>query len=164
MSTFSKTLAPGLRLAWIIAPVSVISRMVQAKQGMDLHTATFNQFIAYEVASGGFLDKHIQHIRKIYSERRDVMLDSLEEHMPEGVRWTKPQGGLFLWITLPEEIDSADIFKKAIKEKVAFVPGAAFHALGGGKNTMRLNFSCEKPEAINEGISRLGRALKQELA
>lgn len=164
MSTFSKTLAPGLRLAWVIAPVSVINRMVQAKQGMDLHTSTFNQYVAYEVASGGFLDKHIQLIRKLYHERRDVMLESLEEHMPEGVKWTHPQGGLFLWITIPEGLDSAEIFKKAVKEKVAFVPGAPFHPLGGGNNTMRLNFSCEKPETINEGIARLGKVLREELS
>ena len=163
MSTFSKTLAPGLRLAWIIAPVSVIHKMVQAKQGMDLHSATFNQFVAYEVAHGGFLDQHIQLIRKIYKERRDTMLDALEEHMPAGVKWTHPQGGLFLWITLPEGMDTTLIFKKAVEEKVAFVPGASFHPLGGGKNTMRLNFSAEKPETINEGIARLGRVLRKEI-
>ncbi len=164
MSTFSKTLTPGLRLAWIIAPVAVINRMVQAKQGMDLHTATFNQYVAYEVASGGFLDQHIKTIRTGYHERRDAMLDALSEHMPSGVKWTHPQGGLFLWITLPEGMDASVVFKKAVEEKVAFVPGAPFHPLGGGENTMRLNFSCEKPEVINEGISRLGRVLRRELS
>lgn len=164
MSTFSKTLAPGLRLAWVLAPVSVINRMVQAKQGMDLHTSTFNQFVAYEVASGGFLDKHTQLIRKIYGERRNAMIESLEEHMPEGVKWTHPNGGLFLWITLPEGVSATDMFKKAVAQKVAFVPGAPFHATGGGENTMRLNFSAEKPEVINEGIARLGRVLREELA
>jgi len=163
LSTFSKTLAPGLRLAWIIAPVNVINKFVQAKQGMDLHSATMNQYIAYEVARGGFIDRHVKVIREVYSERRNVMLESLEEHMPAGVKWTRPQGGLFLWVTLPEGVDAADLFKKAVEEKVAFVVGAPFHPKGGGENTFRLNFSCEKPEAINEGIARLGRVLKREL-
>jgi 2-aminoadipate transaminase len=161
LSTFSKILAPGLRLAWVIAPAEVITKLVQARQGADLHPATLNQYVAYEVGKGGFIDKHIQVIRKVYKERRDVMLDSLAEHMPAGVKWTKPQGGLFLWITLPEEMDAEDVFKDAVKEKVAFVPGTSFHPNGGGKNTMRLNFSCEKPEIINEGISRLGKVLRQ---
>jgi 2-aminoadipate transaminase len=164
LSTFSKTLAPGLRLAWIIAPVNVINKFVQAKQGMDLHSATMNQYIAYEVASGGFIDRHVKLIREVYSERRNVMLESLEEHMPAGVKWTRPQGGLFLWVTLPEEVDASDVFRKAVKEKVAFVVGRPFHPKGGGENTFRLNFSCEKPEVINEGIARLGRVLKRELS
>ena len=165
LSTFSKTLAPGLRLAWIIAPVRVIEMFTQAKQGMDLHSPTFNQFVAYEVAKDGFLDEHVKLIRKVYKERRDVMLDSLSEHMPEGVKWTEPEGGLFLWITIPEKLSAADVFKIAVRdEKVAFVPGESFHPNGGGLNTMRLNFSCEKPETINEGIARLGRVLKKILA
>jgi 2-aminoadipate transaminase len=161
LSTFSKILAPGLRLAWVIAPAEVITKLVQARQGADLHPSTFNQWVAYEVGKGNFIDEHIQVIRKIYKERRDVMLDALEEHMPAAVKWTRPQGGLFLWVTLPEEMDAADVFKEAIKEKVAFVPGTSFHPQGNGKNTMRLNFSCEKPETINEGISRLGRVIRR---
>ena len=163
MSTFSKTLAPGLRLAWIIAPVNVITHLVQAKQGMDLNTSSLIQFVAYEVASGGFLDEHIKLIRKIYHERRDAMLDSLEEHMPDGVRWTHPEGGLFLWVTLPEGCSANDLFKKAIEQKVAFVSGESFHPHGGGENTMRLNFSFQNPETINEGISRLGKVLRGAL-
>lgn len=163
MSTFSKTLAPGIRLAWIIAPVSVISRLVQAKQGMDLNTSTFNQYVAYEVASGGFLDEHTKLIRKIYHERRDVMLDSLTEHMPAGVKWTHPEGGLFLWVTLPDGCKSSDVFKRAVEEKVAFVSGESFHPHGGGENTMRLNFSFQNPETINEGISRLGKVVREML-
>ncbi|MFQ6117767.1 MAG: PLP-dependent aminotransferase family protein, partial [Candidatus Bipolaricaulia bacterium] len=102
LSTFSKTLAPGLRLGWVIAPVEVIERLVQAKQGADLHTSTFIQMVAYEVARGGFLDRHVRRIRAVYRERRDAMLAALERHFPEGVCWTHPQGGLFLWATLPE--------------------------------------------------------------
>lgn len=161
LSTFSKILTPGFRLAWVIAPEEVITKLVQAKQGTDLHTATFNQVLAHEIAKDGFIDEHVKTICKVYRERRDVMLDALEEHMPAGVKWTHPKGGLFLWTTLPEGFDSAEIFKLAVKEKVAFVPGEPFHPNGGGKNTMRLNFSCEKPEVINEGIARLGVVLKK---
>jgi len=161
LSTFSKILAPGLRLAWVIAPVEVIRKLVQAKQGSDLHTATFNQMVAYEVGKGGFYDKHILKIRKIYHYRRDVMLDALSEHMPPGVQWTHPKGGLFLWVTLPEEINTNMLLAEAVKENVAFVPGDAFYPNGGGENTMRLNFSNATPEKINEGIARLGKVIKR---
>jgi len=161
LSTFSKTLAPGIRLAWVIAPPEVIQKLVTAKQGADLHTSSFNQMVAYEVAKNGFLEKHIEHIIEVYRERRNVMLDSLEEHMPEGVKWTRPQGGLFLWLTLPEHMSSVDIFKDAVEQRVAFVPGESFYALDGGHNTMRLNFSNATPEMINEGIGRLARVVKK---
>jgi len=164
LSTFSKTLAPGIRLAYVIAPPEVIRKLVMAKQGADLHTATFNQMVAYEVSRGGFLDRHIQHIREVYRYRRDVMLDTLAEHMPEGVQWTHPQGGLFLWATLPESMNSIDLFREAVKRKVAFVPGESFYPCGGGHNTMRLNFSNATPEKINEGISRLAEVIKAKLA
>ncbi len=161
LSTFSKTLAPGLRLAWVIAPAQVIRKLVQAKQGADLHTSTFNQIVAYEVARGGFIDRHIWLIRRVYGERRNVMLDAMEELFPPGVTWTKPQGGLFLWGMLPKELDTTEIFKTAVARKVAFVPGAPFFALGGGKNTMRLNFSYSNPEKIQIGIERLANVLKE---
>jgi 2-aminoadipate transaminase len=164
LSTFSKTLAPGIRLAWVVAPPEVITKLIQAKQGADLHTATFNQMVAFEVSRHGFLDKHVESIRKLYRERRDAMFDALEEHMPEGVKWTHPLGGLFLWATLPQGIDTTDLLKDAVKEKVAFVPGTSFHPAGGGENTMRLNFSYCKPETINEGIARLGTVIKKRLA
>jgi len=163
LSTFSKTLAPGIRLAWVIAPPEVIRKLVTAKQGADLHTATFNQFVAHEVAHGGFLDKHVRHICEVYHERRDVMLDALEEHMPAGVRWTHPLGGLFLWATLPEQISTVEMFPDAVAEKVAYVPGESFYPCGGGRNTMRLNFSYSNPEKINEGIARLARVIRKKL-
>jgi 2-aminoadipate transaminase len=163
LSTFSKTLAPGIRLAWVIAPVTVITKLIQAKQGTDLHTSTFNQIVAFEVAHGGFLDEHVKLIRKVYKERRDVMLDTLEENMPDGVSWTHPKGGLFLWVTLPECLDSEQLFPDAVAEKVAFVPGSSFFAEGGGQNTMRLNFSNACPEKINEGIFRLSNVVKNHL-
>jgi 2-aminoadipate transaminase len=162
-STFSKILAPGLRLAWVVAPPEVILKLVQAKQGCDLHTSTFTQYLAYEVANSPWMKSHIHLIRKTYSERRDVMLQSLQEYMPEGVKWTEPKGGLFLWVTLPENMNSNEIFKPAVEAKVAFVPGGPFHPLGGGENTMRLNFSNSKPELINEGIKRLAKVIKDHM-
>jgi 2-aminoadipate transaminase len=164
LSTFSKTLAPGLRLGWIIAPPEVIQRLVLAKQGADLHSSTLIQMIAYEVARSGFLDRHVRDVRRVYRERRDSMLAALSHYFPATVRWTQPQGGLFLWVTLPESVDAAEILHAAIAENVAFVPGAAFFADGSGRNTFRLNFSYASPAQIKEGIRRLGSVLHQVLA
>jgi 2-aminoadipate transaminase len=161
LSTFSKLLAPGLRLAWVIAPPEVTRKLVMAKQAADLHTSSFNQYVAYEVAKGGFLDEHVKVIRSTYKERRDVMIEMMEEMFPAGVSWTRPLGGMFLWGILPQGMDAADVLKRAIQKKVAFVPGEAFHPNGGGKNTMRLNFSYSSPDTIREGITRLGTTLKE---
>ncbi len=160
LSTFSKTLAPGIRLAWVIAPPEIINKLILAKQGADLHTSTFNQMVAHEIAKGGFLYEHVKLIRRVYKERLDVMIDTLTEHMPSGVVWTKPQGGLFLWVTVPKCVDCQDLFEDAVNEKVAFVPGFSFYAEGGGYNSMRLNFSNADPEHINEGIARLAKVTK----
>jgi 2-aminoadipate transaminase len=130
------------------------------KQAADLHTSSFNQYVAYEVGKDGFLDEHVKTIRATYKERRDVMIEMMEELFPAEVTWSKPQGGMFLWGILPEDMDAAEVLKQAIEKKVAFVPGAAFHPTGGGKNTMRLNFSYSNPETIREGITRLGTTLK----
>ena len=161
LSTFSKLLAPGLRLAWVIAPPQVIRKLVMAKQAADLHTSSFIQYVAYEVAKGGFLDEHVKLIRSTYKERRDVMIEMMEEMFPPEVTWRKPQGGMFLWGILPEDMDAAEVLKHAIERKVAFVPGFAFHPNGGGNNTMRLNFSYSSPDLIREGITRLGTTLKE---
>ena len=163
LSTFSKLLAPGLRLAWVIAPPEVIRRLVLTKQAADLHTSSFNQYVAYEVAKGGFLDEHVKFIRQVYKERRDVMLEIMDEMFPPEVSWTRPQGGMFLWGIMPEQLDAAQVLKYALERKVAFVPGAAFHATGGGQNTMRINFSYCAPDVIREGITRLGATLKELL-
>ncbi len=162
-STFSKILAPGLRLAWVVAPEDVIRKLVQAKQGCDLHTSTFSQFIAYQVANSEWMKTHITAIRKTYKERRDIMLESLEQYMPDGVEWTHPKGGLFLWASLPNNLDTSTIFRSAVEAKVAFVPGGPFHPLGGGENTMRLNFSNAKPDLIREGIKRLATVIKENI-
>ncbi|MCE9645361.1 MAG: PLP-dependent aminotransferase family protein [Chloroflexi bacterium] len=163
LSTFSKLLAPGLRLAWVIAPTQVIRKLVMTKQAADLHTSSFNQHVAYEVAKGGFLDEHVKVIRATYKERRNVMFEMMEEMFPPEVTWTRPLGGMFLWGRMPENVDAAEVLKVAIERKVAFVPGAAFHPNGGGANTMRLNFSFSSPENIREGITRLGTTLKEAL-
>jgi 2-aminoadipate transaminase len=165
LSTFSKTLAPGLRLGWIVAPSEVISKMVQLKQGADLHTSTFAQIVAYEVAHENFMDGHIRMIRRLYGERRDAMLAALEEFFPPEVSWTRPKGGLFLWVKRPEGMDWQRLFESAIKENVAFVPGDSFYANNGGEGRrhLRLNFSYVPPERIREGIRRLAIALKGQL-
>lgn len=165
LSTFSKTLAPGIRLAWIVAPEDVISKLVLLKQAADLHTSTFNQCVAYEVARDGFLDQHVKLIRQVYRERRDNMLQALHEYFPPEVTWTHPKGGLFLWVTMPEGTDSQALFQAAIAEQVAFVPGDSFYANNGheGNRHMRLNFSHSQPEQIREGIRRLSVAVKMQL-
>ncbi|MGB7820866.1 MAG: PLP-dependent aminotransferase family protein [Candidatus Sulfotelmatobacter sp.] len=165
LSTFSKTLAPGLRLGWIVAPPEIIGKLAQLKQGADLHTSTFTQFVAYEVACDGFLDKHVKLIRQVYRERRDVMLQALREFFPHTVTWTHPQGGLFLWVTLPEGLDMQAIFKSAIEHDVAFVPGNSFYANDSheGSRHMRLNFSNAAPEQIRVGIGRLATAVKRHM-
>jgi 2-aminoadipate transaminase len=156
LSSLSKTLAPGLRLGWIVASEGVIERLVLAKQGTDLHTSTFAQMIAYEVARGGFLDEHVRMLRREYRVRRDAMLEALAASFPPEVTWTRPSGGLFLWLRFPEGVDAADVLREAITEKVAFVVGTAFHADGSGRHTARLNFSNSDPAKIREGIARLG--------
>ncbi|MEN8242473.1 MAG: PLP-dependent aminotransferase family protein, partial [Chloroflexota bacterium] len=141
LSTFSKVLAPGLRLAWVIAPKNVIFKLVQAKQGSDLHTSTFSQMIAYEVAKDGFLEKHVGVIRDVYRRRRDLMLEMIDEMFPEEASYIRPEGGLFFWVRAPEKINTEEMLPKAVEAKVAYVPGSPFYANGGGPNTMRLNFS-----------------------
>ena len=164
MSTFSKLLAPGLRVAWVIAPQEVIRRLVMAKQAADLHTATLNQYVAHEIGKTGFIDRHVPKIREIYKERRDIMLETMAEYFPTEVNWTRPKGGMFLWGIMPEYLDAAEVLKVAIERNVAFVPGFAFHPNGGGDNTMRLNFSFCDPDTIREGIYRLGTVLKEQIA
>lgn len=167
LSTFSKTLAPGLRLGWIVAPPEVISKLVQLKQGADLHSSTFVQMVAHEVARDNFLDEHVKLIRRVYRERRDVMLDALGQYFPPEVTWTRPKGGLFLWVTLPEGADAQKLFEEAVRENVAFVPGDCFYAPNGhsgdGRRHLRLNFSAAPPDQIREGIRRLSIAVKKQV-
>ncbi|RLC44236.1 MAG: aminotransferase [Candidatus Coatesbacteria bacterium] len=163
MATFSKIFCPGFRLAWIYGPAPLIDKMVMAKQGIDLCSPSFNQAVAAEFMRRGLLSKHIEKIKEMYKEKRQLMLDSLEKYMPDSVSWTKPEGGLFLWVKLPEDMNTVELLKKAIENNVAYVIGSAFHYDGSGKNTMRLNFSFPSKEQIVEGIKRLSEVIKKEM-
>ncbi|PRD36270.1 UNVERIFIED_CONTAM: Aromatic-amino-acid aminotransferase 1 [Trichonephila clavipes] len=158
--SFSKTLAPGLRVGWVCGAREVIARLVLMKQAADLHSATMSQIVTDRVARELF-EAHVEKLRATYGARRDRMLAALDREMPEGVRFTRPEGGMFIWLTLPEGMDGADLLARAIaEERVAFVPGGAFHADGSNRNTLRLSFSCATEEKIDEGIARLGRLLR----
>jgi len=161
--SFSKTLAPGLRVGFIVANAPVIRKLVLMKQAADLHSSTINQIAIAEVAERGF-EAQVAKIKAAYSHRRDAMLAALARHMPDGVSWTKPEGGMFIWITLPEGMDGAALLAKSIETaRVAFVPGKAFFADGSGANTIRLSFSCANDQMIEEGIGRLGRLVAKEI-
>lgn len=161
--TFSKIMAPGFRLAWLIAPTELLNVVMRAKQAGDLHTSTLTQMIAYEVAKDGFIDAQIPQLRSYYKAQRDVMLQALEQHFPSAVQWTRPKGGMFLWVTLPEGVNAIDILRQAVEEGVAFVPGEPFFATGGGENTLRLSYSVATHEQIRKGVARLGAVLKSRL-
>ena len=158
--SFSKSLAPGLRVGWVCGAHEVISRLVLMKQAADLHSATTNQIVTHHVASTQF-EPHVAKLRRVYQARRDHMLAALAREMPEGVSWTKPEGGMFVWLTLPAGMDGADLLARSLKtERVAFVPGRAFFADGSNGNTLQLSFSCANEAAIDEGIKRLGRLIR----
>jgi len=163
LGTFSKLLCPGLRLAWIMAPLEWMDRMVVAKQGMDLCSPTYTQLIVAEYLSRGFLPKQVKKICAAYGKKLDAMLKALSEDMPEGVEWSKPEGGLFLWVKLPKKMSANDLFPKAIENKVAYVVGSAFHCDGKGQNAMRLNFSFSSEQQINEGVKRLAKMIEQNM-
>jgi 2-aminoadipate transaminase len=167
LSTFSKILAPGLRLGWVVAPAEIIAKLVQLKQGTDLHTSTFAQIVAYEIARGNFLDDHVKKIREVYRERRDIMWEALAQHFPPEVTWTHPKGGLFLWVSLPIGISAKELLQEALSHEVAFVPGESFFAPNcqgpEASRHFRLNFSHAQPQEIREGIRRLGLAVKAQL-
>jgi DNA-binding transcriptional MocR family regulator len=158
--SFSKTLSPGLRVGWVVAASPVIQQLVLMKQAADLHSATINQMAIHKVAEACF-DAHVDRIRAAYKARRDAMLEALARHMPEGVHWTRPEGGMFIWLSLPRGMDGAELLARAIEEKnLAFVPGRAFHADGTGENTLRLAFSCADGAMIEDGMNRLGALLR----
>ncbi|MET1102018.1 MAG: PLP-dependent aminotransferase family protein [Pyrodictiaceae archaeon] len=161
MSTMSKILAPGIRLGWVLADSEIVAKLELAKQAVDLHTPTLSQFIAGELLRSGLIERRFPMLRKIYREKRDAMLEALEENMPEGSRWTRPVGGLFVFVWLPEGINTRKLLDKALEKGVAYVPGDAFYPNGGGENTMRLNFSYPPVDMIREGVRRIGEAIRE---
>lgn len=163
LGTFSKTFAPGFRIGWVIANEAIVDKFVVAKQAADLCTPPFVQKIAARYMEKDLFDKNIKKTIAMYKEKRDVMLESFRKHMPKEVTWTEPQGGLFLFLTLPEYMDTEKLFPKAIEKNVAYVLGSAFYCDGGGKNTMRLNFSFSSIPDIREGVKRLADVIREAL-
>lgn len=163
LGTFSKIVSPGLRIGWGIVSTGITNMFERLKQGADLHTNTFAQYVLYEYIKAGNLDRHIEEIKTAYSERRDVMIQSLKEHFPEGVKWYEPEGGLFLWVELPEAISATDLLPVAVEQKVAYVPGKPFFPYEDKDNSLRLNFSNANPEMIREGIKRLGKVFQENV-
>ncbi len=163
--TFSKILSPGMRLGWVRAHPDIIDKIVQAKQGADLCTSPLTQKLAEEFIRRDLLEKRIAGNIEVYRRKQQIMLEALEKYMPKapGLSWVKPEGGMFLWINLPELMDADEMFKEAIDRKVAYVVGSAFFPNGGGHNTMRINFSYPSEEEIEEGIKRLAGLVKSRL-
>ncbi len=159
--TFSKIVSPGMRMGWIVAPPEVMDKLITAKQASDLHSNYFTQRIVYQYLKDNDVDGHIKNIRIIYKKQRDKMVQSIKEYLPHGVKHTEPEGGMFLWLTLPEGMSAMELFKFAIKEKVAFVPGEAFYTENPETNTMRMNFSNCCEDEIKEGMQRLGLAIEK---
>ena len=159
MGSFSKVLTPGIRLGYVVAPLPLLRRLELAKQAADLHTAQLTQMVVYEVVKDGFLDRHIPTIRTLYANQCQAMLDAMAEHFPSSVSWTKPEGGMFIWVTLPQHIDSMKLLEEALEQHVAFVPGAPFYANTPETNTFRLSFVTVPPERIRDGIARLGKLI-----
>lgn len=164
LGSFSKIITPGLRLGWVCAKKDIMERIIVAKQASDLHSNYLSQRIVHQYLIDNDIDKHIVKIRDAYKKRRDLMVSMIAEYFPEEIKYTKPEGGMFLWITLPDGISSLDLVDLAIKENVAFVPGNAFYVDGGGNNTLRLNFSNSDEEEIEEGIKRLAKIMKKSWA
>ncbi len=164
LGTFSKILAPGLRLGWVTAEPSLLQPCVLAKQGADLQTSSLTQLLAARFFAEHDIDKHIAHLCEVYRIRRDAMLRALDEFFPKEINYTRPVGGLFLWVELPEHMDARSLLKTSLEEKVAYVPGECFYPGGGHLNTLRLNFSAMPEDRITEGIQRLARVFAEALA
>lgn len=164
LGTFSKILAPGLRLGWVIGPTDWVARLAQIKQSADLHTSSLSQYVALEVMRSGSMDAHVARLCAEYGTRCQAMLDSIQQHFPAGTTWTVPSGGMFVWVELPEGADTAALLPTVIEEeRVAYVSGAPFHPNGGGENTMRLNFTHANADVVRDGMARLGKALTRAL-
>ena len=163
VSSFSKILSPGLRLGWVAAPEEVIAAMEKAKQHVNLHTSTLSQYIAAEAIRAEVIERNLPRMRSLYRRKRDAMLEALEEHFPREARWTRPSGGFFIFVWLPEGVDTRSLLPRAVERGVAYVPGSSFYVDGGGANTLRLNYSYPSVEEIREGVRRLGALLREAL-
>lgn len=163
LGTLSKVVSPGIRVGWVLAPPPIIERLATLKQSADLCSPSLSQMFAEEYINRGLVEKNVENLKPVYRSRRDVMLSSLEEHLPPGCTWTKPKGGLFIWVTLPPYIDTRRMLPLAIEEKVSYVPGSAFFPDESGSNCMRLNFSYPPEEQIAAGVKRLGKVVKREI-
>ncbi|MDB5774517.1 MAG: 2-aminoadipate aminotransferase [Herbaspirillum sp.] len=163
MGSFSKVLTPGIRLGYVVAPIPLAQKLEQAKQAADLHTAQLTQMVVYETIKDGFLKSHIPTIRQLYSDQCQVMLDALQTYFPAGASWTRPEGGMFIWVTLPSHIDTMQLLAEAVERNVAFVPGAPFYANDPPCNTLRLSFVTVPPEKIREGVRNLAQLIAAKL-
>ncbi|HEY7950881.1 MAG TPA: PLP-dependent aminotransferase family protein [Solirubrobacterales bacterium] len=163
VGTFSKILSPGIRLGWAVAPPPVMDKVVLGKQAADLCTSTLTQYFVREYFRDGNWREYVESLAGIYRSRRDAMVDALRRHFPPQATWTEPDGGLFIWATLPPYIDTSDLLAKALREDVAFVPGQAAYVDGSGHNSMRLNFSAGDEEEIREGIRRIGKVIGEQI-
>jgi 2-aminoadipate transaminase len=161
LGSFSKIVSPGLRLGWICAKAEVMDKLVVAKQATDLHSSYLSQRVLFQYLSDNNLEEHIETIRLGYKQRRDLMIELIDEYFPPEISYTEPEGGMFLWLTLPEGMAAMELFNEAVQFNVAFVPGEAFYIDGGGRNTLRLNYSNADEEKIQQGIYRLGEAIKK---
>ncbi len=161
LGSFSKVLAPGLRLGFMVAPLSVYPKLLQAKQAADLHSPGFNQRMVAEVMKDGFLDRHVPTIRALYKSQRDAMLAAMRREMPEDVSWSTPAGGMFLWVRLPEGMNAIELLPRAVERNVAFVPGWAFYASQPDARTLRLSFVTSSVAQINTGIAALAEAIRE---
>jgi 2-aminoadipate transaminase len=157
VSTFSKLLAPGLRLGWVLAPAEFFNQLLIVKQAADLHTSSFDQRVAHAYLTGNDQAAHLQTIRQAYGERFRIMDEALTAELPAGYTWTRPEGGMFLWVTGPQELDGLALLQRAVENKVAYVPSRHFFPGDAGTNYLRLNYSNSTPERIREGVRRLGR-------
>ncbi len=163
MGSFSKTLAPGLRLGFLVAPKALYPKLLQAKQAADLHTPSFNQRLVAEVLKDNFLDHHVPTIRALYKSQRDAMLAALAAHMPAGITWNTPAGGMFLWVNLPKGMNAVSLLPLAVDKNVAYVPGAAFYSGAAQEHTLRLSFVTASVEQINVGIAALAQVFKEAM-